>query len=311
MATIFWMQCGACSGDSMSLLNTEEPDITELLTQYGAELLWHPSLSPSKPNDMLKLVNSISDGRQDLTILVVEGSVIHGPENTGMFDSHHGTSKKELIRKMAEQAYVVLAVGSCASYGGIPASRVNPTDSTGLQFTMTRPGGLFKEDWRSRSGFPVINLPGCPIHPGVFTDTVISLLNDSEINLDSFNRPADHYSTIVHRGCTRNEHHEFDVEDDSFGGSGCLFYNLGCQGPYTQGRCNDELWNRRSSKTRAGVPCFGCTSPDFPKDRALFQTAKLGTVPVDLPLGVVRPNYMAYKGLARAATPARLLKDIT
>ncbi|MCB1862302.1 MAG: NADH:ubiquinone oxidoreductase, partial [Gammaproteobacteria bacterium] len=60
------------------------------------------------------------------------------------------------------------------------------------------------------------------------------------------------------------------------------------------------------SKTRAGVPCFGCTSPDFPHDNDLFRTEKIGEVPLRLPLGVERPRYMAYKNLARAAAPARV-----
>ena len=91
-----------------------------------------------------------------------------------------------------------------------------------------------------------------------------------------------------------------------FGGRGCLFFNLGCQGPNTLANCNSDLWNRRSSKPRAGVPCFGCTSPGFPKDGNLFRTEKIGDVPAALPLGVSRAHYIAYKNLARAAMPLRI-----
>jgi hydrogenase small subunit len=111
---------------------------------------------------------------------------------------------------------------------------------------------------------------------------------------------------VVHQGCTRNEYHEYDIEEHQPGGRACLFFNLGCQGPLTRAVCNSDLWNGVSSKTRAGVPCFGCTSPDFPRDNDLFRTEKIGEVPLRLPLGVERPRYMAYKNLARAAAPQRV-----
>ena len=85
-----------------------------------------------------------------------------------------------------------------------------------------------------------------------------------------------------------------------------MFFNLGCQGPMTRAVCNSDLWNGRSSKTRVGVPCFGCTSPDFPVATDLFSTEKIGKVPIKLPMGVERPRYMAYKNLAQAAAPQRV-----
>ena len=68
----------------------------------------------------------------------------------------------------------------------------------------------------------------------------------------------------------------FYVPGSELGGDACLFFNLGCKGPVTRAVCNTELWNRRSSKTRVGVPCFGCTGPGFPADGNLFVTG-LGT----------------------------------
>ena len=55
------------------------------------------------------------------------------------------------------------------------------------------------------------------------------------------------------------------------------------------------------------MPCFGCTAPDFPPNRDLFVTPKIGAVPKFLPLGVARAKYMAYKNLARAAAPERVV----
>ncbi len=307
MATIFWMQSGACSGDSMSFLNAEDPEVNELLGNYDVELLYHPSLSSHPAFRTAEIISEIRTGKQELTILIVEGAILNGPGGSGYFDTFHGEPKRDIIRDLANHARFVIAVGTCSTFGGIPASGVNPGEATGLQFTKGKPGGLLDKNWKTGSGFPVINLSGCPVHPSTITEILTTLLLSIPLELDGYNRPADYYKSTVHQGCTRNEYHEFDVEEMIFGENGCLFYYLGCQGPYTMGSCNQTLWNRKSSKTRAGVPCFGCTSPDFPGDFALFETEKLGSVPVNLPLGVNRPSYMAYKGLSSAATPQRLL----
>jgi len=154
----------------------------------------------------------------------------------------------------------------------------------------------------------VINLAGCPTHPTTITRSLAMIAQGLPLELDGLNRPRAFYGSTVHQGCTRNEYHEYNLEETQLGGRGCLFFNLGCRGPQTVAPCNSELWNGQNSKTRAGVPCFGCTSPDFPANRDLFVTPKIGVVPKFLPLGVARAKYMAYKNLARAAAPERVVK---
>jgi hydrogenase small subunit len=104
----------------------------------------------------------------------------------------------------------------------------------------------------------------------------------------------------------RNEYHEYRVEDTNFGDKGCLFFHLGCRGPLTHRPCNKLLWGRRSSKTRVGVPCVGCTRPDIPQSHPFFETQNIAGIPIDLPEGVDRAHYLAYKGMAAAAAPERL-----
>jgi Ni,Fe-hydrogenase I small subunit len=116
---------------------------------------------------------------------------------------------------------------------------------------------------------------------------------------------------LVHQGCTRNEYHEYRVEEEGFGERGCLFFHLGCHGPLAYGPCNKLLWNQRSSKPGVGVPCFGCTRPDFPQSYPFFQTRNIEGIPLELPNGIDRAHYMAYKGLAAAAAPQRLKKRKT
>lgn len=234
-----------------------------------------------------------------------------GPEGTGMFDTFLDQPKKDIIEALAGKARFSLAMGTCSSYGGIPGSGSNPTDAIGLQFDKESAGGLLPKEFRSPSGLPVINIPGCPAHPNTMVQSLLTLALEGGMELDRYQRPKSFFSTVVHQGCTRNEYHEYDVEETAFGGLGCLFFNLGCQGPRSLATCNSILWNGQKSKPRAGVPCFGCTSPAFPMKKNLFKTDKIGTIPVKLPLGVNRANYMAYKGLAHAATPKRLVERKT
>ena len=306
MKTLFWLQTGACGGDSLAILSAESPSIEQLFTQHDIELLWHPSLSHQSAKYYEALLARLISGEQALDILCIEGSIVTAPHGTGLYDSWHGRAKKDIVADLAARAGAVVAMGTCAAFGGVHAAPPNPSDCIGLQFDRTQKGGLFPPEWRSRNDLPVINVAGCPAHPHAMTQTLAWLAGGLPLALDGLNRPAMHFSQVVHQGCTRNEYHEYDIEDNVLGGRGCMFFNLGCRGPQTLAPCNTELWNGRNSKTRAGVPCFGCTSPDFPEDRDLMRTPKIGHVPKFLPLGVARARYMAYKNLAHAAAPLRV-----
>lgn len=267
MTTLFWLQTGACGGNSLAILNAGSPSLELLLDTYGIELLWHPSLSHASMKRHDALLDRIAGGAQELGILCVEGSIATAPRGTGLYDSYKGRARMEIARDLAQQAGVVVAMGTCASFGGVHAANPNPSDCMGLQFNRAKPGGLLPPEWRSRAGLPVINAAGCPAHPHAMTQTLAALAAGMPLELDALNRPRAFFNTLVHQGCTRNEYHEYDIEETEPGGRACLFFNLGCQGPLTQAVCNSDLWNDTSSKTRAGVPCFGCTAPTFPARR--------------------------------------------
>ncbi|SCA58258.1 Cytochrome-c3 hydrogenase [Candidatus Terasakiella magnetica] len=304
--SLMWLQAGSCSGDSMSLLCAEDPDFVEFIERNKVDLLWHPSLSVEPTSHLAQQIDDICNDEKELSILCVEGSIMMGPNGTGMFDAWRGKPKKDIIHALAQKATHVIAIGTCASYGGVHASNPNPTDCTGLQYHKGAMGGLLPMDWQARGGYPVINVSGCPAHPHTMVQVIQALLRGNELALNDVNQPELYFNAMVHQGCTRNEYHEYDIEETEFGQEGCLFFNMGCQGPVTHATCNTELWNKTSSKTRAGVPCIGCVEPTFPRDKALFKTEKIGDIPVELPLGVKRPRYMAYKGLAKAAAPDRV-----
>ncbi len=306
MPTALWLQCGACGGDTMSLFGMDGPAMPELLDDLRLEMLWHPSLSRGDHAALHNLLADLQSGRLQLDLLLVEGFIINGPAGTGAFDTCDGRPKSVLARELAELAGAVIAVGTCASFGGI--GRLGDIGASGLQFRQKNAGGLLGEDYRSRRGWPVINLPGCPVHPTVLRDALHAVCEGTLPALNCFQAPEDWFDILVHQGCTRNEYHEYRVEDSEFGGPGCMFFHLGCRGPLTYAPCNKILWNGRNSKTNAGVPCFGCTHPDFPQEHPFFHTPNIVDVPLELPHGVDRAHYLAYKGMAAAAAPDRLIK---
>jgi hydrogenase small subunit len=301
---LYWLQTGGCGGDTMSLLSAETPNLLEAVELLDIKVLWHPSLSNSRIADMEAVLDRLVSDEQTLDILCVEGAVIRGPGGTGMYDTFKGRPKKDLIASLAKRAAYVVAVGTCASYGGIGAD--GAVEATGMQFSKWTKGGFLGESFAARSGAPVINLAGCPAHYEVTVGVLSAVAGGRPLELDEYQRPLPWYGMLVHQGCTRNEYHEYRVEEKDFGEKGCLFFYKGCHGPLVYGPCNKALWNRRSSKTRVGVPCFGCTRPDFPQAYPFFETRNIEGVPKELPNGVKRAHYMAYKGMAAAAAPERL-----
>lgn len=288
----------------MALLGIEWPNILELVGLADLDILWHPSLSNGGPKFYKELLEALLAGEQRLDILCIEGAVVRGPGGTGMYDTFDGRPKKDIVAGLARQAQNVIAVGTCASFGGVGAD--GEIGATGLQFLKHEPGGFLGADFRTPSGSSVINLPGCPCHGEVVAGTLTALTLGAPLPLNEYNSPLQWYGLHVHQGCIRNEYHEYRVEESDFGQRGCLFFHMGCRGPLTNGPCNKLLWNARSSKTTVGVPCLGCTQPDFPQPYPFFYTRNIAGIPIELPEGVDRAHYLAYKGMAAAAAPDRL-----
>jgi len=234
-ATLLWLECGSCSGESMAILGAEGPgkegyNLLDFLELNQVKLLWHPSLSLESPRQLKTLVDLILAGKQRLTFLCVEGSIIHGPNGTGMFDTFDGQPKKDLIRSLCEKAEYVLAMGTCSSFGGIPAATPNPTESSGLQFQNDRHGGLLDREWRSRAGLPVLNLSGCPVDAATMIKTMSLLLKGVPLELDASNRPF----TVVP----------------------CL---------------SDSLHRKCRTAEKVGYSCYGCIGARFPANKPLFR----------------------------------------
>lgn len=195
MANLLWLQGGACSGNTMSFLNAEEPSVCDLVTDFGIRVLWHPSLGLALGEALQKMLRALVAGEIPLDIFVFEGTVINAPDGSGEWNRFAGRPMKQWVADLANVAKFTIAIGDCATWGGIPATAPNPTESEGLQFLKRQHGGFLGKNFRSKSGLPVINVPGCPAHPDWITQIVVAVATGRgrELSLDdpqSSNRNA-------------------------------------------------------------------------------------------------------------------------
>jgi hydrogenase small subunit len=301
----------------MSFLNADEPSACDLVTDFGINVLWHPSLGIELGDNLQKILSDCISGALQLDIFVFEGTVVTAPNGTGEWNRFAGRPMLQWVRELTRAAQYVVAIGDCATWGGIPATAPNPTDSRGLQFLKRERGGFLGADFKSKSGLPVVNIPGCPAHPDWITQILVAVATGraADISLDDLQRPKTFFQSFTQTGCTRNMHFAYKVSATEFGQrKGCLFYDLGCRGPMTHSPCNRILWNRQSSKTRSGMPCLGCTEPEFPffelAPGTLFKTQTLMGVPRELPLGINKKGYVALTAAAKNAAPAWAEHDL-
>lgn len=254
---VVWFQAAGCTGCSVSLLNADYPHIKNLLLDElvpgkTLALLFHATLMGPAGQPALEVLGRIAEEKAREYVLVVEGAV---PARE--FGEVGGIPLSEHVRKLAEKASVVVAMGTCAAYGGIPAAVPNPTGALSLK-AFAESVGL---------AVPVVNVPGCPPHPRWFVETLTRLILwglPGPGELDEAGRLRTVYPWLVHEACPRRA--DFDVGRfaKGFGEEGCL-YELGCKGPYTNALCSYHAWNGGINWCiKAGHPCLGCCEPEFP-----------------------------------------------
>ncbi|SFE49752.1 NADH-quinone oxidoreductase subunit B family protein [Thermoflexibacter ruber] len=316
MANVLWLQGGACSGNTMSFLNAEEPTVIELVTDFGVNILWHPSVGLEIGEQVTDLMNDLIKGKKQLDIFVFEGSIVQGPNNTGTMNYFCDRPMKDWVKELAAVAAYTVAIGDCATWGGIPAVPPNPSESTGMQFHKQKLGGFLGANYKSKGGLPVINIPGCPAHPDWITQILVAISTGriKDVLIDEYHRPKTFFTDFVQTGCP-NVNNFAQKIDGHFGKrGGCLFYEVGCRGPMTRASCNRILWNRQSSKTRVNHPCLGCTEPGFPHHDlvkgSVFKSLKyLGFLPQDVPTGEGRLKYYIRAGWEKILPTNKALKE--
>ncbi|HIH37029.1 MAG TPA: twin-arginine translocation signal domain-containing protein, partial [Methanocellales archaeon] len=216
---IVWLEGADCCGCSESFLNAAYPDVIQAITRLGIYVGYHETLmmqqgvfvdgrlvGTSELNSELALEEYMT-GKKPLDVLVIEGSIADGPEGSGMYTTVGGHPFKELVERCAKQASYVVAIGSCATYGGIPAAKGSVTGNMGAQFLQTAKGGFLGANYVSKAGLPVVNIPCCPAHPDWLTLTLASIIigKGGLIELDRYNRPTVFFPPdyTIHENCPR------------------------------------------------------------------------------------------------------------
>lgn len=309
--TLLWLQSGGCGGCTLSLICAEQPDFLTALDVAGIRLLWHPSLSEATGAEFSAVIDEVRSGTVPLDILCLEGSVIHGPNGSGRFHLQAGTGEpmKDLIAELCELAGDVMAIGTCASFGGVTAAGANHVEASGLAYDGSEPGGLVGDAFRAGSGRPVINISGCPVHPDWVVETLLQLTLGTlaQDDLDALGRPRLYSDHLVHHGCPRNEYYEYKASAEKLSNLGCLMEHLGCMATQVHADCNIRLWNGGGSCTRAGYPCISCTEPGFERQtHPYLETPKLAGIPIGLPTDMPKAWFVALAALSKAATPPRV-----
>jgi hydrogenase small subunit len=267
---VIWIQGGGCSGCSVSALNSLSPKIQDVLVSQiipgnHVSLRFHPTVMAAAGDLAMKAMEDTAKNRGGY-VLVVEGSI--PTKDGGVYcevgeKDGHGVTLLEHLTTLGKDAMAVIALGTCAAYGGIPAAAPNPTGSKGVQEVFTEKG----------IQTPVINLPGCPAHPDWFVGTVASILIGglSSVEVDDEGRPLAFYGKLIHDNCPRRGYFDAGKFAKKFSEPYCL-YELGCKGPVTHSDCPIRMWNSGTSWcVGSNSPCIGCCEPGFPDEVSPFK----------------------------------------
>ncbi|WP_419821533.1 hydrogenase small subunit [Anoxybacterium hadale] len=243
-----WLELNGCSGNIISLLDGADPGFDYMISEM-VELVYEHSLMSAEGEEALEHLFALMD--QEF-ILAVEGAV--PLKNGGRYQivgnwQGRSITALEMIQLLGERARYVIAVGACASHGGVSAGRPNPSESVGIQSVLQR---------------RVIQLPGCPCHPDWFLGTLAHLIYFGEPQLDEEGRPVFIYGTSIHRRCERRSYFDQGIFATQLGEPTCMFM-LGCRGPMTTTDCPIRKWNERINwPVQANTNCIGCAQFGFP-----------------------------------------------
>jgi len=292
---VLWLTAGlGCDGDTIAMTAATQPSIEELvlggIPGVPKVVLHNPVLAYANGDEFMRIWRQAEEGKLDPFILVVEGSIpdesTSGEGYWAAFGNDAVTGEPiptvRWIDRLVPHAWAVVAVGTCSSYGGIHAMAGNPTGCMGLP-------DYLGWKWRSKSGLPIVCLPGCPILPDNFMEVLLYLLNQlvgrvPMMPLDDALRPKWLFGTTLHEGCNRGGYYEQAEFATEHGMPQCIV-KLGCWGPVVQCNVGKRGWmNGIGGCASVGGICIGCTMPGFPDKFMPFMDeppgAKLSTTSI-------------------------------
>jgi hydrogenase small subunit len=253
---VLWIQGSGCTGCSVSLLNAVDPDIAKILLEI-ISLKFHPTVMAAAGEMAMAKLYDAAKTYSGKYFLVVEGGVPVAAKGryclVGELKGKEITMV-ELTKELGASAAGVLAVGTCAAYGGIPAAKPNPT---GVKPVTT----IFKD---AGIKTPVINVPGCPPHPSWIVGTVAHILTKGIPAVDSMGRPKLFFGSNIHDNCPYLKYYNEQKFAKNWGDKEACRVKLGCKGPDTSANCFNKIWNNGVNWCVDNAICIGCVEPSFP-----------------------------------------------
>ncbi len=255
---VVWLEGQDCAGCTESFINNLEPPAASILLDT-ISLRYHETvMAASGHKSEEALAKAIEEGGY---VLVIEGSIPLAED--GLFCTVGGKPFKDIVREAARRAAVIIPVGACATFGGIPRS--GPTDAVGFLFRGTRKHHHYDD---VAAGKPVINLPTCPLHNERLVAVLVHYITFGTVPpLDRFYRPLAFYGYNQHENCERRGHFDagrFLTDWSDPKQQGWCLYLKGCRGPVAFQDCWKRLWNNRTNYCiQANTPCAACCEPEF------------------------------------------------
>lgn len=252
---VIWLQGSNCSGCSISLLNSiQETTIDDLITNK-ISMKYHHNLMTAAGDLAISAIDDTVAQYDGQFILVVEGAV--PTADNGIYcvlteKNGQPWTMLDAINELAPKASYVISAGTCASFGGVPMAAPNPTGCMPVNQVVSS----------SQLNNPIINLPGCPVHPYTITKTIIDLLLYGLPTLDLDGRPLAFYQSKIHSNCPRRG----TGRARELGSTTGCFSSLGCQGSTGQYDCPSRKWNNQQNWCiESGHTCIACSDKVFPQ----------------------------------------------
>ena len=272
--SVIWLHFQECTGCTESLLRTSHPDLGSLILDL-ISVDYHETLAAAAGYQVEAALEAAAHENKGKYVLVVEGAI---PEkDAGIYCRVGGKTAIETVKKYAADAAAVIAIGSCASWGGVPSASPNPTGAVGV-------GKIL--------GKTVLTLPGCPANPYNLLGTVLQFATFGTLpKLDEKGRPEFAYKRVIHDDCPRRAHFDNGRFAKAFGDEGhrqgwCL-YQLGCKGPQTHANCSllDFCEVPGAWPIGIGHPCIGCTEEGIVFNVPIYKNMEIAkpTAPMAYP----------------------------
>ncbi len=251
---VIWIELSDCAGNTEALLRSDGPKIDEIILDI-ISLEFHDALQAASGHQAEKQLDEATEHFDGKYLLFVEGAIPLGMDGLYGTTGAKGDTFKDKLLKLSKGAAAIVAVGSCATFGGVPAAAPNPTDAVGVMDVV--------------KGKPIINIPACPANPSNMVGVILHYVLTGQVpELDSLLRPKFAFGYRIHDNCERRAHFDAGEFVEEWGDVGaknnfCL-YKVGCKGPMTFNNCSIIRYNEGVNwPVGVGRGCIGCSEPDF------------------------------------------------